>query len=529
MRVLFVWPNKDSFGFKPLGIAILSAIARNLKWEVKLFDTTEIDFGYVDNTESGQSAKIFKPIDLSQYNLLKKKIDLKTEFMKVLEEFKPDCLAFSVLSDEFIIAAEIAHIAKEINPDIPIIWGGKYPTLNPEKTLKESDIDFVCIGEGIDAFGDFLRALSYKSNALYSIQNIWAKRDGSIIKNNIRPLRKNLDELPYVDWAIFDKRQFYKSFDGKVYLSGDHMLNWGCPYHCTYCINHFYHQIYNNKYIMRRYSIRRIIDELRYLKERYRLEFIKFHDEDFLMRPTTSLQELSSAYKQEIDIPFVIETNPRSVTEEKVALLKDMNCVSASLAIETGDTILRKNLLNRVDTEEDIIRAFSLLKKAGIRTSSFNMLGIPFESRQTYKRTVTLNRKAEVQYPNIGFFYPFEGTVLRDISIKEGFFDSESKETIVYRHDRPNLKFNNLSESELIQMRNVFVLYVKLPSFYEIFIRRSECLDGLGTELRKKLLEIYDNTVFNNNGWYRDNGFKNRYVRELSEILSRDIGDQICV
>lgn len=58
MKVLFVRPNKDSFGFKPIGLSLLSGIARNLGWDTRLFDTTEIDFGFVDITQSGESAKI---------------------------------------------------------------------------------------------------------------------------------------------------------------------------------------------------------------------------------------------------------------------------------------------------------------------------------------------------------------------------------------------------------------------------------------------------------------------------------------
>jgi len=521
MKVLFVWPNKDSFGFKPIGLSLLSGIARSLGWEIKLFDTTEIDFGFVDNTQSGQSARTFRPVDLSQYGIEKTKIDLRSKFIKALEEFGPDCLALSVLSDEFLIAAEISKIAKERYPKLPIIWGGKYPTLNPEKTLRMLNADFVCIAEGFGAFSDFLNTLS-KNKDPYNIPNIWVKKNTKIIKNNIRPLKKNLDELPYVDWEIFDRRQFYKPFDGKAYISGDHMLSWGCPYHCTYCINHFYHEMYNNKYFLRRYSAKRIIDELKYLKGRYNLEFIKFHDEDFLMRPVTNLRELRDAYKQEVNLPFVIETNPKSVTEEKVKLLKEMNCVSASVAIETGDSDLRKRILKRVDSEEDILRAFSLLKEAGIRTSAFNMLGLPFESRQTYMETIKLNKKANAQYPNMGFFYPFGGTKLREISIREGFFDPGNEESIVYQHDRPALHFHNLSEKELIEMRNVFVLYVKLPHYYKLFIKRSENQDDLGIKLRKKLLKIYDKTVLNNNGWYFEDGLRDKYIRELKEFLIRD-------
>ncbi len=517
MKVLFVWPNKDSFGFKPIGLSLLSAIARCQGHETKLFDTTEIDLGYVDNTMSGQSAKIFKPVNLSAYDLEKKKIDLDLSFQKVIKDFNPDCLALTVLSDEFMVADRITRLAKKLNPGLTVIWGGKYTTLNPLKVLQLHNADFVCIAEGLDAFNDFLKALP-KREGLYKIPNIWAKNNGKIIKNPHRPLKTNLDNLPFLDWDIFDQRQFIKPFDGKAYISGDHMSNWGCPYHCTYCINHFYHKLYNNKYFMRRFSIARFIEELKYLKNKYKLEFFKFHDEDFLMRPIENLRELSAAYKSEINIPFVIETNPRSVVEEKVRLLKEMNCVSASVAIESGDLQVRNSLLNRVDLEEDVLRAFSLFRDMEIRTSSFNLLGIPFESRETYTRTVELNRKAKVQYPNIGFFYPFEGTVLREISIKNKFFDPDDKESIVYRHNRPALHFNNLSEKELIEMRNVFVLYVKLPKIYWPFIKMSEKLDDLGLKLRSKLLEFYTKTVWSNNGWYIDDGLKNDYLTELNRL-----------
>jgi len=521
MKILFVWPNKDSFGYKPISLSLFSAIAKESGFQTRLFDTTTIDFGFGVANEFIEAAKIVKPIDLTPYELKKKRIDLRDSFKKTLDEYKPDLLACSVLSDEYFIATEISKISKEISPSVPIIWGGKYATLNPEKTLREHFADYVCIGEGLDAFVDFTRALN-ENKDVSNIPNIWAKSSSRIIKNTIRPLRRNLDNLPYVDWSIFDKRHFYKPFDGTMYLSaGDHMLNWGCPYRCTYCINDFYHKFYHDKYFMRRYSTQRIIAELKYLKEKYNLDFFKFHDEDFLMRPVENLCELSQAYKEAISIPFTIETNPKSVTPKKVKLLKDMNCVSVSLAIETGDPALRKNLLKRVDTEAEVIRAFTLFKEAGIRTVSFNMLGIPFESRSTYEKTIQLNRKAKVQYPDMGFFYPFEGTLLREISIRGGFFNPTGDKRDVYHRDKPQLHFAKIRGSELIEMRNAFVLYVKLPRSYHSFIKRSEKQDGVGVKLRKKILTVYDKTVWENSGWYKDDGLKNRYLQELKDIVSR--------
>jgi len=519
MKVLFVWPNKDSFGFKPVGISLLSSIARESGWETCLFDTTEIDFGFKDNTRSGEEANIFKPVDLSVYGQIKKQLDLKQSFLTTLRTYKPDCIAVSVLNDELLIASKLSSIAKEYDKNIPIIWGGKYPTIKPEKTLSNNCVDFVCIGEGLEAFKDFLSGLKGKGD-LYAIPNIWAKQNGKIKKNAIRPLKKSLDDLPYLDWEIFDKKQFYKPFDGKVYLSGDHMLNWGCPYHCTYCINHFYHNLYDNKYVMRRYSEKRIVMELKYLVNKYSLEFFKFHDEDFLMRPLSSLEKLSELYKQEVNVPFVIETNPNTVTKEKAALLKKMNCVSASLAIENGDFELRKKVLKRTDSEEDIINAFNYLKDLGIRTSAFIMLGLPFETRKTYKKSIQLSKKANVQYPCPGFFYPFEGTELRDIAIDNDFYSPEIEEELqIYQRDMPVLKFKEFSTEELIEMRNVFVLYVKLPDCFTSYIERSEKNDLLGIQLRKKLIEIYEKTVQSNDGWYCGEHLEKQYLDELEKIV----------
>ncbi|GEM_PF-39177 len=519
MKVLFVMPNKDVFGYKPIALALLSALSKRLGWETKLFDTTGIDFGFSESKTLFQAAKIFKPVDFTKYDMAKKKVDLKEEFTNVFKDYNPDILAFSVLSDQFIISKEISETAKRLNPNIVVIWGGAHATLDPENVLKNYGADFVCLGEGLEAFPEFLSAFK-DGKDLYNIKNIWGIRNGEIIKNDLRPLKQNLDDLPYLDWDIFDKRHFYKPFSGKVYIGGDHMLNWGCVNNCTYCINNFYHNLYAGKKcaFLRRYSPKRIVEELKYLEEKYGIEFFKFFDEDFLLRPLDSLKELSELYKKEVNVPFSIETNPKFVDRERVALLKNMNCVNASLGVETGDLKARKEILGRIDSEEDIVRAFTLLREAGIKTSSFNMLGLPFESREAYKKTIEINRKANPQYPQCGFFYPFKGTKLRDISISLGLFDDKNKDTAIWLYDKPALHFKHLTEDELVEMRNVFVFYIKLPREYEPFIRRSEKRDEIGTKLRNKISEIYDKTVWANDGWYADDGFKENYLAELKQI-----------
>jgi anaerobic magnesium-protoporphyrin IX monomethyl ester cyclase len=429
MRILFVYPNKESCGFKPIGISLLSAILKREGHETALFDTTFYDLGYVDTNEELKDAGFFKPTDIDKYDVKKKKVDLKSELAKKISEFQPDVLAVSALSDEVKIGLEISRYAKEINPSIKVIWGNKAATMG---AVADECIDFYVKGEGVQALPWLLKNIGRANKTVFSPQKYF----------------QDLDSLPFLDWSIFDDRQFLKQYDGKVLRGGDFMITHGCPNSCTYCINDGYRKLYGlyaGKYI-RQYSVDRAIDELRVLKLKWKLEFLKFHDEDFLLKDIDYLIKFCDGYLLSVNLPFTIMTNARSVTLEKVKLIKQMGCVSVSMGFEAGNPIIRQ-ILKRRETKEEIIEATKLLNEYRIRTSSFNMIGLPFDTEETILETIRLNADAQVQYPNVSFFFPLEGTVLRQIAIDYGFYKPNDEE---FRTDSPVLKLPEITESELI-------------------------------------------------------------------------------
>ena len=501
-----------------MSLSLFSAILKQKGHNVALLDTTFIDFGFKDNTEVRSKLRIFKEVDFGKYDMTKKKVNLEQTLLKKLIEFNPDVVGVSALSDEVYIGVEISSMVKKWNNKAVVVWGNKAATMAPEKILKCNDVDFVCIGEGVEFIQEFIDCISLNENPK-RIRNIaYRDSDGKVQKNSLRPYFQDLDSLPFFDWSIFDERQFIKPFDGKAYRGGDHMLYWGCPYKCTYCLNDSYRKLYGSKagLFLRCYSVDRIIEELRYLVGKYGINFFKFHDEDFCLKPMDYFHELAEKYARELGIPFTIMANARNITKEKVAILSKMNCVSVTLGIETGNQKLRKEILKRTETEEEIINATKMLNGAGIRTSAFNMLGIPFENRKTVMETIELNRKAEVQYPNAGFFFPLEGTKLREIAIENGFFDGNSY--TVFQNDRPSLNFPDISTDELIVLRERFVLYVKMPYAFYKYIERSEKPDEIGKKLTDELYKIYDKSVFTNDGFWNDNGKSSEYLKNLETI-----------
>lgn len=499
MKVLFIRPNKDAFGFKPIGISVLSAILKNEGHETRLFDTTFYDLGFEEYSITGSRINKYKPVDWSLYNVEKVRCNLKEEIFKALKDYQPNVCAFSILSDERFIAEEIVSYIKEFDQDIQVIWGGKYPTVSAEEAIRVSAVDYVCVHEGIEALPELIYAIENGKDTT-TIPNIYAKRNGNIFRNEPRPLYKDIDTLPFVDWDMYDKRQFFKPFDGNVMVGGDWMSNWGCPYKCTYCINNWLNRF--GRQTIRRYSPERAVKELKHLKEKYSLNFMRFHDEDFLMRPVEHLREFGRLYSKEIGLPFAIETNPRSVNEEKVIILKEMGIASASIAIESGNEYMRKNILKRVDSLSDIERAFRLFYDAGVRTSSFNMIGLPFEDREKIFDTIEINRKARPTVSDCGFFFPFEATELYDVSIKEGFYDKE--EMPIYRREIPALKLPGLSREELVGLHKCFTLYIKLPKSYYPLIGRAEKNDPVGQEIFEILSRIYNEHVFAKKGYFEE-------------------------
>ena len=154
----------------------------------------------------------------------KKKVNLEVEFTKKLDDFKPDLIAVSALSDESENGFKLSAVAKKWNKNLPVVWGNKAPTMNPERILGNENVDYICIGEGIEFIPEFVNCLASKNDPkkLYNIA--FRNNKGNIVKNKIRPFFQNLDSLPFFDLSVFDYRQFVKPYDGNAYIGGDHMI-----------------------------------------------------------------------------------------------------------------------------------------------------------------------------------------------------------------------------------------------------------------------------------------------------------------
>jgi len=306
---------------------------------------------------------------------LQKYFSWRDKIVQAVLEQEPDLVAFSVVSDDFGWACNLAEAIKA-KSDILIVFGGIHPTSVPERVIKENFVDYVCLGEGEEAMLELVDSLE-KKKSLRNVLNIWAKHEEGVIVNSPRSLIKDLDELPFPD-----KDLFFAEYPGLVKEVYTIATSRGCNYRCAFCYNCYLGKLYREeKTYVRRRSVDNVIAELVLAKNKYGIKKIFFTD-DLFISDKVWLKEFSAQYQEKVGLSFTCLVHPSFVDEEVVDLLEESGCEVIGMGIQSLDEDLRKKVLKRPGDNEAIKRAIELLNKTKIYFYVDMILGLPGQTEE---------------------------------------------------------------------------------------------------------------------------------------------------
>lgn len=302
---------------------------------------------------------------------LYKILNNKKKVIKKIIDAKPDIIGFTVFSDNYEWACDVAKKVRKKLPNTPIIFGGIYPTSCPEVVLKNDFVDMVCVGEGEEAVHELVEGME-KGKMDYGIKNIWFKKGSKIIKNPQRPLC-DLEKLPYYDKELFEKEVPMR----RVYLT---VTQKGCVYCCSFCSQNFLKK-FNKCVDMRRRSVDNVIKELKLAKKKYNYKEVDFKDNVFTINKKWVLEFLKR-YKEEIGVPYRALGHVLCMDEEIARALKDSGCHRVQFGIQSLNEETRKKHLLRFETNEQIEKALRACDKIGLSYSCDHMFGLPEEKEE---------------------------------------------------------------------------------------------------------------------------------------------------
>ena len=441
-KILLIQPNKWGRGITSIWIPSHTGILKARNHDVKLFDCTfyknwtenELDF----NTRNQQ----YQP---TEYSKLVKYNDnnIFDEFQKLVNSFKPDIIFWSAISSHIHGEGEYVNIqygnmlVEKIFTSAKKIAGGLQPTGDPKHIpIRFPKIDFFIRGESELVLAELADKIDQGKELITTDGLIW-KKDNEIIINKPQKIISDMDTISTYDYSVFDVQIFLRPYNGRVVKGVDYELSRGCVYACSYCVETTIQQYYgfteitdqgtikNASGYLRSKSAKRVFEEMKTLNQKFGIEFFRCQDTNFLTIDHNVLNELAELISNsELPIYLYIETRPEGINKSSIELLKKLKVDGVGMGIEVSSEAFRKNHLNRFPAQDKIIEAFSLLKDAGIKRTSYNIIGLPNETEDMIIETIKFNSLLQPDNITVAFYSPYLGTNLQEESEKLGDFNN---------------------------------------------------------------------------------------------------------
>ncbi|KPJ68686.1 hypothetical protein AMJ44_05740 [candidate division WOR-1 bacterium DG_54_3] len=454
MKITFVYPDLepqvlDWAGHFYHGIAILSAVLKQQGHHTSLIHITQ-------------------PVQ-------------KDDFIERIRKEASDLIGFSSTSHMFALVRTLASWLVEARLDVPTICGGIHPTIAPDEAIATEGIDMICRGEGEGLLVELCQRLE-KREDISDIQNLWIERNGVIIKNPLRPVVEDLDTLPFADRSIFAYQDLLSERQGK----GNFMASRGCPFECTYCCNHLLRNIYGREGKPIRFrSVDNLIAEIKQVVTEYPFINGLVFDDDILFLNRRWSEEFAERYSREINLPFECHTRADITDQAVIDLLKKAGCFQVKFGIESGNEEIRQNVLKRRMTNDQIKKAFAMARKAGMKTQSYNMVGLPGDTPETILEAIKLNALIKTDNLYFTIYQPYQGTKLGEHCKKQNLVASEDLGPNFFSSS--TLKLKTVSSSQITMFRDYFRI---LTRYYQLLQKLPNVVSSFATKVSDKMVSL---------------------------------------
>ncbi len=370
--------KKPKFTLPPLGILYIAAICKKEGFSVKIIDA---------ESEGVTTEQLIE---------------------RIVKE-NPRFLGISVMTPQIIQALEISKKVKERIPNTKIVLGGGHVNSVGKEIFQFSkDVDYLIHGEGEYTFLELLQ--KKKDEEVKGL--IWRKND-EIIKNAPRTLIEDLDSLPFPDLDLIDLN-LYRVPYSQHSKTMSMICSRGCPYRCSFCDAFKTH---GRKARVR--SPKNIVDEMENNYKKYGVKDFSIRDSTFVLDKKWVEEICDDIQKRGLKISWRCNSRVDTLDETILRKMKKSGCHVLGIGVESGS----QEVLNRIKkgiTPQQVIDAFKIIDKVGIRAIGFFMIGNPGDNPENVRKTIELAKKVNPDFAHFAICTPFPNTELYDWALETG-------------------------------------------------------------------------------------------------------------
>jgi radical SAM superfamily enzyme YgiQ (UPF0313 family) len=381
--------------------------------------------------------------------------------VKRLKRLNPMVVGFSVMTTNYKITQLVNRSLQAELPHTYFCWGGIHPTVLPEKTMSDNDLDFLVYGEGEFTMLEVLQKTNRRKVTrgidLEGVNGVYYYKHGNIVKNPPRPLISDIDQLPFPDRTLIENFNSYLAPPGIIrlqFIKGTTpvMASRGCPYSCIFCSSH---KIHGNLPRVRRPE--KVIDEIECLRDKHGIKGVMFWDDTFGISKKWVKSFCQEYIRRKPGVVWGCQTRANIVQHyEIIDMMKQAGCVQVDIGVESGSNkILR--ILKKGTNVDMIKQSFDNLKKLRINSFTTYIIGNPEETAEDIQMTYEIAKLAPRGGVSFLILSPFPGSRLFKMAKKNNWlvadYENFDERWTNKESDKPVMTINRAAK-EIVSIRN---------------------------------------------------------------------------
>jgi radical SAM superfamily enzyme YgiQ (UPF0313 family) len=314
---------------------------------------------------------------------------------RIMREKPAELLGVSLMPGPQMVAAiELSKRFRARYTQVPIVWGGYFPSLYPDAALNAPYVDVLVRGQGEDTFLDVLRAVretgDVRSANLRSIAGVSYKDHfGLAVHTQDRAIRSPAD-FPWFPYHRLREPHKYivPTFLGK--RTAVHHASYGCPYRCKFCgvtgVSGGRQKVEPPE---------RTAAILSHLQREYAIDAVQFYDNNFFLREADAAEmarlitPLNLKWWCEGRIDILLR-----YSDETMRTLRRSGCEMIFLGAESGnDQILRE--MDKQLTSTQTLEIAGRIRQFGITPEFSFVIGNPREPERDAREAVAFIRRVK--------------------------------------------------------------------------------------------------------------------------------------
>lgn len=262
-------------------------------------------------------------------------VDPFSTVMELLETGRFSYFACTVMpGPQLKQAVPITKAVRERFPDIVTVWGGYFPSNQPDAVMRSDYVDYVLTGPADVSFPALLDRLERKAPLDDVAGLIWRTEEG--VKRNPKPAIPDQDALRPLPFDRLAQRYSISRYFPHTFLGrrtlGMH-TSMGCPFTCSFCA---VVPIYEGRWKGRK--AKAVADDVLRMRDRYQIDAVEFHDNNFFVSEARVRDFAQRMVGQGVTWwgEGRIDTIDK-YSDETLALMRQSGCKMIFFGAETGD------------------------------------------------------------------------------------------------------------------------------------------------------------------------------------------------